>query len=107
MSGATTAIVAAAAVAGAAISYKNGQAQQASAKKAQQQQKTQAEQLYSQQDQANNKANARGPNTDALFAQNQIEGQQGDSGTMLTGPNGVDPGSLTLGKNTLIGGASA
>ena len=105
MSGATTAVVAAAAVAGAAISYKNGQEQASAAKKASSQAKTQADQLYAQQDQANNKANARGPETDALLAANQQEAQAGQSGTMLTGPMGVDPNDLSLGKNTVLGGA--
>lgn len=107
MSGVAAGIMAAAAVAGAAISYKNGQAQQAAAGKAQKQQKSAAEALYNQQDQANNKANAHGPNTDAMFAANQQAGQAGPSGTMLTGPSGVDPNSLSLGQNTLIGGAGA
>jgi len=28
----------------------------------------------------------------------------GQSGTMLTGPQGIDPQQLALGKNTLLGG---
>ena len=101
-----------AAVAGGAVAYQNGKEQTKAAKeglaqqaKAADQQKTAAEKLYATQDQANNKANAKGPNTDAMFAQNQIEGQAGGSSTMLTGPTGVDPASLSLGKNTLVGGA--
>ena len=110
MSGATAATVAAvvgatAAVAGTGVAFMNGQKQASAQKKAASQAEANANKLYAQQDQANNKANARGPNTDALFAQNQIEGQQGASGTMLTGPSGVDPNSLTLSKNTLLGGA--
>lgn len=94
-----------AAVLGAVMSGVQGQQQAGAAKKAANQAQTNADKLYAQQDQENNKANARGPNTDALFAQNQVEAQQGQSGTMLTGPTGVDPNSLTLGKNTLLGGA--
>lgn len=107
MSGATTAVVAAAAVAGAAISYKNGQEQSSNAKKAAAQSQSAADKLYAQQDQENNKANARGPDTDALLAANQQEAQAGQSGTMLTGPMGVDPNDLALGKNTVLGGATA
>ena len=31
-------------------------------------------------------------------------GKAGGSGTMLTGPSGVDPAALQLGKSTLLGG---
>lgn len=110
MSGATASTIAAvvgatAAAAGAGVSFINGQAQAKQQKKAASQAEENANKLYSQQEQANNRMNARKPNVDALFAQNQIEGQQGASGTMLTGPQGVDPSSLTLNKNTLLGGA--
>lgn len=110
MSGATAATVAAvvgatAAVAGAGASFINGQSQAKQQKKAASQAEENANKLYAQQDQELNRKNARKPNTDALFAGNQIEGQQGATGTMLTGPSGVDPSSLSLGKNTLIGGA--
>lgn len=94
-----------AAVAAVAVSAYSGQQQAAQQKKAQQQNMRASDKLYAQQEQQNNKLNARGPDIDALFAQNQIEGQQGPSGTMLTGPMGVDPSSLSLGKNTLLGGA--
>lgn len=94
-----------AALLGAITSGVQGAQQSKQAKKAAQQNATAADRLYAQQDQQNNKANARGPNTDALFAQNELEGQQGASGTMLTGPMGVDPNSLSLGKNTILGGA--
>lgn len=94
-----------AAVLGAIVSTANGQAQVGQAKKAAKQSQSNAEKLYAQQDEQNNKANARGPNTDALLAQNDLEAKQGQTGTMLTGPTGVDPNSLSLGKNTLLGGA--
>lgn len=107
MSGATTAVMAVAAVAGAGIAYQNGQEQKSAAKKAATQSQTAADKLYAQQDQATNKANARGPDTAALLSANQQEAQSGQSGTMLTGPMGVDPNDLSLGKNTVLGGASA
>ena len=56
------------------------------------------------QDEANNRANARGPDSSALMAANMLAAKAGQSGTMLTGPSGVDPTSLTLGKTSLIGG---
>jgi hypothetical protein len=55
-------------------------------------------------DEATNRANAKSPDVAALMASNLAAGQQGAAGTMLTGPGGVDPNSLTLGKNTLLGG---
>jgi hypothetical protein len=38
------------------------------------------------------------------MAANVLAGKAGQSGTMLTGPQGVDPTQLTLGKQTLLGG---
>ena len=35
--------------------------------------------------------------------QQQVYGAQGPASTLLTGASGVDPGSLSLGKNTLLG----
>lgn len=55
-------------------------------------------------DQATNRANAKSPDTAALMASNMLAAKGGQSGTMLTGPSGVDPGSLTLGKSSLLGG---
>src|SRR4051812_35523418 len=51
------------------------------------------------QDEANNRANAKSPDSAAAMAANAMAGKGGQSGTMLTGPSGVDPSSLTLGKN--------
>lgn len=93
------------AILGAVTSGIQGQQQAKQAKKASAQAQQNADRLYAQQDQENNRRNARGPDVNALFAQNELEGQQGASGTMLTGPMGVDPNSLMLGKNTLLGGA--
>jgi hypothetical protein len=57
-----------------------------------------------QADQANNKANAKQPDVMSLNAANMANAKGGVSGTMLTGPQGVDPNSLLLGKTTLLGG---
>lgn len=94
------------AVLGAVVSGMSAQGAAKDAKKSAAAQQSNADKLYAQQEQQNNKQNARGPNVDALFAQNQVEGQAGASGTMLTGPTGVDPNTLSLGKNTLLGGAA-
>lgn len=55
-------------------------------------------------DEANNKANSKAPNSAALMAANMANGSMGQSGTMLTGPQGVDTGNLKLGKSSLLGG---
>ena len=55
-------------------------------------------------DEANNRANAKAPDSAAMMAANVLSGKAGQSSTMLTGPSGVDPNSLLLGKNTLLGG---
>ena len=57
-----------------------------------------------QADEANNRANAKAPDSAATIAAAMLAGKAGQSGTMLTGPQGVDANSLTLGKNTLLGG---
>jgi hypothetical protein len=55
-------------------------------------------------DEANNRANAKSPDSAAAMAANILSGKSGQSGTMLTGPQGIDPTQLTLGKQTLLGG---
>lgn len=51
-----------------------------------------------------NRANAKRPDTAAMASANQQASLAGNAGTMLTGPAGVDPAALQLGKNTLLGG---
>lgn len=53
--------------------------------------------------QSTNKANQKKPDTLAILSSAQQAGKAGPSGTMLTGPMGVDPNALTLGKTTLLG----
>lgn len=89
-------ISAVAAVAGVA---QNQMAQQQQ-KKASKQAQAQAEKAYQQADEANNRANQKKPNVAALMSQNQGENA---STTSLTGPSGIDPNSLQLGKQTLLG----
>ena len=110
------AIAAAAAVASAANSYKQGQAQQAAQKKAQQQaQESANQQAKIAQQQADevakqtslldkqSKSTQRNPDTAGILSAASQAGKAGASGTMLTGPLGVDPNALSLGKNTLLG----
>lgn len=55
------------------------------------------------QDEATNRANGKTPDITAMMAANTLAGKAGASGTMLTGPQGVDPSLLALGKNTPLG----
>ena len=105
MSGATTAayITAAAAVAGAGATYMQGQAQAKEAKKANAQAEKNAADTLAAADQANNKANAKSPNTQNLLDENVQAALGGSGATMLTGSSGIDPASLLLGRNTLLG----
>lgn len=54
-------------------------------------------------EEAMNKANAKSPNANAILSAAQQAGKGGASGTMLTGPAGVSPDLLQLGKNSLLG----
>lgn len=54
-------------------------------------------------EQSANKFNAKRPDSTAMLSQTEQAAKAGASGTMLTGPQGVDPASLSLSKNTLLG----
>jgi hypothetical protein len=103
MSGATTAVMAAAAVAGTAVAYNAAQDQKKAAKNAAAQAEQMAVKQEAQADQAFNLANKKKPNAGAMAAANQQAALAGGAGTMLTGPMGVAPDELQLGKNTLLG----
>lgn len=72
-------------------------------KQAQAQARDAAQKQATAADKAFNAANKKKPNIDAMLASNQAAGNMGTGATMLTGPAGVDPNSLSLGKNTLLG----
>lgn len=55
------------------------------------------------QDQATNRANAKAPDVGAMLAANEQAAKGGAGSTMLTGAQGIDPSTLSLGKNTLLG----
>lgn len=108
MSGVTVGTVAAyASIAGAGYaiasgvdsSRKQGHAQQQAVQQAVQR----AKKLDKQSEIATNRANQKKPNSNAILSRAQQAGKGGQSGTMLTGSQGVDPNSLSLGKNTLLG----
>lgn len=103
MSGGATAVMAAAAVAGAAISYQNGRQQAEANSRAMAQAEANAKKQQRQAEQEMNRANQKGPDTSALLSAAQQSGRGGPSGTMLTGPAGIDPSALSLGKSTLLG----
>ncbi len=91
------------AVIGAAATVYTSEKASSAQKKASAQAQKQAQKQAEQADQDFNKANQKAPNTGALLSANQQAGAAGSSGTMLTGPSGVDPNKLDLGKNTLLG----
>ncbi len=70
---------------------------------AQRQAQRQAEATAQAADEANNKVNQKRPDAAGALASAMQAGKSGASGTMLTGPGGVDPGALSLGKSTLLG----
>lgn len=48
--------------------------------------------------------NRRQPDFGSLLTQERARARKGLGSTMLTGPGGVDPGQLTLGGPSLLGG---
>jgi len=93
-----------AAVAGVAVSYANGQEQKKAAESSMNQAKANALKQEKQADQDANRLNQKKPDTAGILAAASQAGKGGVAGTMLTGPQGVDPNALSLGKNTLLGG---
>lgn len=77
------------------------------AEEANQQAETNAKKTADSAAQASNKANQKKPDSDALLSANLTGGQNGLASTLLTGPAGIDPNTLTLGKTTLLGGGGS
>lgn len=96
-------VAAGAAVLGAGASIYQGQKQAGAEKKAAGQAQSNADTAATTQEQEINRANAKSPNTAAIDSGNQQAAAGGPSSTMLTGPGGVDPSTLNLSKNTLLG----
>ena len=103
MSGATTAVLATAAVVGTAVAYQNGRDQKKAAERAAQQAEANAKKQEKAADEASNRANSKRADTGAALDLATQAGKAGASGTMLTGPQGIDPAALNLSKNTLLG----
>jgi Tfp pilus assembly protein PilE len=103
MSGAATAVVAAATVAAAVISYENSRQQKKAAEAAARQAQENAARQERMAQEQFNRANQKKPDTASILDAAQQAAKAGPSGTMLTGPQGVTPDMLTLGKNTLLG----
>ena len=105
MSGGATAAWVAAGIAavGTAVAYDQGQQQKKSAENASRQAQANADKQLAQADQETNRANQKRPDTSAILGAAQQAGKAGASGTMLTGPTGIDPSTLQLGKSTLLG----
>lgn len=106
MSGATTAAYVVAATMAASTAYqayagnKAGQDQRS----AQRQSMRTAQDQANAAEQANNRANQKRPDVAGALSSALMSGKAGASGTMLTGPGGIDPNALQLGKSTLLGG---
>lgn len=96
-------ILAGAAAAGAATSIYQGEQSRKAQKSAASQAEQNARNTALQAEEATNAANGKSPNVSSLFASNREAAGAGQGSTMLTGPAGIDPNSLTLGRNTLLG----
>lgn len=93
-----------------AVSAYSAYSQNQNSKKAMAQQESaqrQAEQNALKQekaaDEASNAANMRSPDTAAMMSSAMLSGKSGQSGTMLTGAQGVTKDKLGVQKNTLLG----
>ena len=73
-------------------------------KEAQAQATETAKQQQSTAEQNINRARGKSPDIQAVADIGQAGSKGGPAGTMLTGPTGIDPNQLSLGKNTLLGG---
>ena len=64
----------------------------------------QSNKRLAQQKEQYNRANQKRPNANAILAAAQQAARGGMGSTLLTGPQGVNPGEMSLGKSTLLGG---
>lgn len=96
-------ITAAVAAASAYSSYSQGKKSAAAQKTANKKAQANADKQAQLAEQDLNRANQKSPDVGALLSANQQQSLSGQSGTMLTGSQGVDPNSLSLGKSTLLG----
>ena len=109
----TVALIGAAAVGAAGLGYSIASGEDAKKKQASalsKQEATQAQAVKAAEGQRKrsemvmNQANRQTPNVAGIMQSARAGGgDSGASGTMLTGPTGVDPNALALGKSTLLG----
>ena len=92
-----------AAVVGTGYSIASGVDSSRKQSHAQQQAMQRAKKQERQSQIATNRANQKSPDSKSALSAARQAGKAGASGTMLTGSQGVDPNSLSLGKNTLLG----
>jgi len=95
------------ALAGGAVAAYSANKQAGAQKDATNQATANAKATATAAEEANNKANQKKPDSDALLSANLTAGKTGQASTMLTGPAGIDPSTLTLGKTTLLGGGGS
>lgn len=102
---ATTLIAATAVTAAATVgaSVYSGRKQEKQARAAAGQAQINADKQAKAAEEATNKAEQKQANAAARLDEAALAGKAGASGTMLTGPQGIDPSQLMLGKNTLLG----
>jgi D-arabinose 1-dehydrogenase-like Zn-dependent alcohol dehydrogenase len=100
------------AVAGASLAYSISAGEDAKRKQAdalgrqqtaQKQAVASAEKQNQQSQELVNRANQRRPDVSSIMQAAADSSKGGAAGTMLTGPTGVDPNSLALGKSSLLG----
>ena len=108
----TVALIGAAAVGAAGLGYTiaqgvEGQRRQADALRRQEGAQGQAVSAAEQQrltsQMAMNKANQKRPDVSSIMQAASESASGGPQSTMLTGPTGVNPNTLSLGKTTLLG----
>lgn len=99
--------IAAAGTSYAIVAGEQGKSAQEKAMKQQQQAQAQAAKQAEQQamksEQAMRRASQQTPDVAGIMAAAQEGAAGGPSATMLTGPQGVDPSQLSLGRSTLLG----
>ena len=101
MSGVISAVVVG--VVGAAASIAAAQSNRRSANQAQDEARRTALKNEKNAQEAQNRADQKSPDTASILSAAQQASKGGASGTMLTGPLGVDPDALKLGKTSLLG----
>lgn len=92
------------AVATTAVSIYNAEKQRTAQNHALDQAKAQAKAQQQAADEAQNRANSKKPDVAAMLGAAALSSRSGQAGTLLTGPQGINTGSLTLSKTTLLGG---